>query len=567
MIRIFEASDKEYTTNGNIVLQTTKAKVHKEDNGDFYISIEAPLSYIDYLVPNNIIVANTPQGDQAFRITNVENTRTKIKVKAYHVFYDSENYLIQDSYVVDKNCNDALDHLNSSTDTTSPFTTISDITKIASYRCVRKSLYEAIQVLLERYGGHLVRDNWTIGIRDSIGQDNGVTIQYGKNLKDIKATYNWDNVVTKLMPVGKDGILLNANDPTADVYLESETQYDIPYTKTVTFDQSEIVEEDYKDEDTGEVDEEAYIQALVNDLAEQGQTYLDTNSVPVVNYTLSANVEKVSDIGDTIQVIDQKLGIELETNIIKYEYDCVLDKYTQLEFGNFIPTLSGLVSSIANQTQQIVDESTATLQITLGQELQEAQDKIWNALGSSYVIYEGDKILVVDSLPKETATNVIMINNGGIGFSNSGINGPFNSAWTIDNVLNMEQINVINLTADLIKGGTLKLGNNLNQNGQIEVYDEANSLIAELNKNGLKMYGVDGSYILMNNTVGFSGYDRLGNQIYWVSKDEFHMKKSVVEEEITLCNKLRFIPIEIYDSNDNLVNDGIGLVSVSGGDS
>ena len=566
MIKIFQASDTEYTTNGDIVLQTTKAKVHKEDNGDFYISIEAPLSYIDYLVPNNIIVANTPQGDQAFRITNVENTRTKIKVKAYHVFYDSENYLIQDSYVVDKNCNDALDHLNSSTDTTSPFTTISDITKIASYRCVRKSLYEAIQVLLERYGGHLVRDNWTIGIRNSIGQDNGVTIQYGKNLKDIKATYNWDNVVTKLLPVGKDGLLLNAVDPTADVYLESATQYDIPYTKTVTFDQSEIVEADYTDEDTGEVDQEAYMQALVNDLAEQGQTYLDTNSVPVVNYTLSANVEKVSDIGDTIQVIDQKLGIELETNIIKYEYDCVLDKYTQLEFGNFIPTLSGLVSSITNQTQQIVDESIGTITITLGQELQEAQDKIWNALGSSYVIYEGDKILVVDSLPKETATNVIMINNGGIGFSNSGINGPFNSAWTIDNVLNMEQINVINLTADLIKGGTLKLGSNLNQNGQIEVYDEANTLIAELNKNGLKMYGVDGSYILMNNTVGFSGYDRLGNQIYWVSKDEFHMKKSVVEEEITLCNKLRFIPIEIYDNN-NLINDGIGLVSVSGGDS
>ena len=42
------------------------------------------------------------------------------------------------------------------------------------------------------------------------------------------------------------------------------------------------------------------------------------------------------------------------------------------------------------------------------------------------------------------------------------------------------------------------------------------------------------------------------------------MKKSVVEEEITLCNKMRFIPIEIYDNN-TLVNDGIGLVSVAGG--
>lgn len=567
MIKIFEATDTTYTSNGDKIILPLKAKVHKQDNGDFYLDLEAPLSYIDYLVPNNIIVANTPQGDEPFRIANVENTRSKIKVKAYHVFYDSKNYLIQDSYVVDKNCNDALDHLNNSTDTTSPFTTISDITKIASYRCVRKSLYEAIQVLLERYGGHLYRDNWTIGIKANIGQDNGVTIRYGKNLKDIKATYDWANVCTKLLPVGKDGLLLNATDPTASVYLESQTQYDIPFTKTVSFDQSNISEDDYKDEETGEVDEDAYKQALVNDLAEQGQNYLLTNSIPVVNYTLSANVEKISDIGDTIQVVDEKLGINLLTNIISFEYDCILDKYTQIEFGNFTPTLSGLLGNISNQTQQIVDESTATLQITLGQELQDATGQIWNALGNSYVIYEGDKILVVDTLPKEQATNVIMINNGGIGFSNNGINGTFNSAWTIDNVLNMEQINVINLTADLIKGGTLKLGSNLNQNGQIEVYDEANTLIAELNKAGLKMYGVDGSYILMNNTVGFAGYDRLDNPIYWVSKDEFHQRKSVVEEEITLCNKLRFIPITITDSNDNVVNDGIGLVSVAGGES
>ena len=564
MIKLFDITDSIYTSNGDKIILPLKAVVHKEDNGDFYLNLEAPLSYIEDLIPNKILVADIPQGQQAFRISKVENTRTKIKVKAYHVFYDSENYLIQDSYVVDKNCNDALDHLNNSTDNTSPFTTISDITKVASYRCVRKSLYEAIQVLLERYGGHLYRDNWTIGIKASVGQDNGVTIRYGKNLKDIKATYNWDNVCTKLLPVGKDGILLNAVDNTASVYIESSTQYQIPYTKTVTFDQSNVIEDDYKDEETGELDVEAYTQALVNDLAEQGQNYLETNSIPVVNYTLSANVEKVSDIGDTIEVVDEQLGINITTNIIRFEYDCILREYIQIEFGNFTPTLSGLIDNISNQTQQLIDENTATLEITLGQELQEAQEKIWNALGSSYVIYEGDKILVVDSLPKETATNVIMINNGGIGFSQSGINGTFQSAWTIDNVLNMEQINVINLTADLIKGGTLKLGNNLNQNGQIEVYDEANSLIAELNKSGLKMYGVDGSYILMNNTVGFSGYDRLGNQIYWVSKDEFHQKKSVVEEEITLCNKVRFIPIEIYNGN-TLVNDGIGLVSVAGG--
>ena len=521
------------------------------------------VKYNDYLTSGHIIVANTPQGEQAFRITNVEKTRSKIRIKANHVFYDSVNYLIEDSYVVDKNCNDALDHLNNATSDLSPFTTISNVTNIASFRCVRKSLYEAIQVVLERWGGHLVRDNWTIGIYDSIGQDNGVTIRYAKNLKNITATYNWDDVVTKLMPVGKDGILLNAIDPSVSVYVEALNPYVVPFTKTISFSQDNIEEDNYRDED-GNLDEEAYKQALVEDLYAQATHYVEEHQVPSVNYSLSANVEKISDIGDTIQVTDERLGIDLLTHVISYDYDCILEQYKQLEFGNFTPQLSNLVTTIERKTDEIVRESTATIQVTLNNELQQATSQIWSALSDSYVIYEGDKILIVDTLPKEDATNVIMINNGGIGFSNTGINGQFNSAWTIDNVLNMEQINVINLTADMIKGGTLKLGSNLNQNGRIEVFDESNTLIAELNKNGLKMYGVDGSYVLMNNEVGFAGYDRNDNKIYWVAQDEFHMKKSVVEEEITLCNKLRFIPIEVYNGS-TLVNDGIGLVSVAGG--
>ena len=145
-------------------------------------------------------------------------------------------------------------------------------------------------------------------------------------------------------------------------------------------------------------------------------------------------------------------------------------------------------------------------------------------------------------------------------FSNTGISGSFVTAWSIDGTFNAQAINVVNFTADLIKGGTLKLGSNLNQYGLLEIYDEANTLIAQLDKNGLKMYGQDGSYILINTTVGFAGYDRNNNPTFWVSEDEFHQKKSVVEQEITLCNKVRFIPIEIYD-NGTLVNDGIGLVS------
>lgn len=560
MIKIFSPTDKIFSSNGDVVLQAVKAKVHKEDNGDYYLDLETSLDYVDYIVKGNIVVAPTPQGDQAFRIDNPIKTKSKVTAKAWHVFYDSENYLIEDSYVVDKNCNDALDHLNSATEPQSIFETLSDIGVIDSYRCVRESLYNAIKVVLERWGGHLVRDNFKIEIRTQIGQDNGVTVQYKKNLRDITCEEKWDNVVTKLLPVGKDGLLLNAIDSSASLYVVAPVQYDIPYTKTVSFTQDSVLEDDYKD-GNGNLNETAYKQALVNDLRQQAWAYVDAHCVPEVNYTLKANLEKITDIGDTIEVKDERLGLDLLTNVIKFEYDCILGKYTEIEFGNFKQTLSGLVSNITASVNKDVTDQIQTATTILQSELQQATGDIWGTLGNSYVIYDGDMILVVDRLPKETATNVIMINNGGIGFSQTGINGTFKSAWTIDGTLNMQNINVINLVADMIKGGTLKLGSHLNASGILELYDTANNLVGKMDKDGLKMYGLDGSYVVMNDEVGFAGFDRNGNKIYWVNGDEFHMKKSVIEEEITLCNQMRFIPIQITDSNNNVVNEGIGLVS------
>jgi phage minor structural protein len=544
MIRVFSPTDTDFTNNGEVVIQATLAVVHKVDNGDFYLELQCGLEYLDYIQPKNILVVPTPQGAQAFRIKTVETTRSKISAKAWSPFYDSENYLIADSYVVEKNCNDALDHLNKATDTQSPFTTLSDVQTIASFRCVRKSLYEAINTVLERWGGHLVRDNFNIQIRESIGSDNGVTIQYRKNLKEISVTYDWSAVCTKLLPVGKDGFTTE--------YIYSQQQYDLPYTRTVSFEQ-DINKEDYEDEDQ-------YKAALRDDLTAQAQKYLEISQYPAINYTLNANLDKITDIGDTVVVFDERLGVNITTHVLSFEYDCILEKYTQIQFGTAQATLSDLMSTVTNDINSSINENNQTLSVTLQDALTEAENKIWGALSSSYVIYQGNQILVVDELPAENAHNVIRINSGGIAFSNTGISGDFVTAWTIDGTFNAQAINVINFTADMIKGGTLKLGSNLNQYGLIEIYDEQNTLIAQLDKNGFKMYAQDQGYIVINTEVGFAGYDRLGNKLFWVSEDEFHQKKSVVEEEITLCNKLRFIPIEIYNGQ-TLVNDGIGLVS------
>jgi phage minor structural protein len=298
MIKLFGITDRDFTSNGDKVIKPLRARVTKQDNGEFYLELETDLTYVNDFTEGRIILAPTPQGEQPFRVSNLQKTKNKLITKALHVFFDSRNYLIADSYVVEKNCNAALDHLNAATEPQSPFITISDVDTVNNYRCVRTSLYEAIMTVIERWGGHLDLDGWNIGIRQEIGQDNGVVVRYAKNLKDITVDENWDNVTTKLLPVGKEGLLL------PETYVTSTNQYDLPYVKSVNFDQNDIEQENYIDQD-GNPDVEAYQAALVEDLRQKAQSYVDNNSVPQVNYTLKANVEKLTNIGDTVYVQDK----------------------------------------------------------------------------------------------------------------------------------------------------------------------------------------------------------------------------------------------------------------------
>ena len=548
MIKVYDADERLFDNNGLKILHPNKAEVFIEDNGDYYITIESSIEDLPYLQEGMIVRAKTRWGEQGFRLTNPEKKNTKVSVKGYHLWKDSQNYVIVDSNVVDKNCNDALDHLNSACDVGTPFTTISDITRINSTRVIRKSLEEAIAIVVEKWGGHLYRDNWVIGIKQDIGQDRGAVIKYGKNSQDIEVEEDWDNVVTKMLPVGYDGITL------PEVYLTSDIQYDVPYTKVVKFDQ-DIDQEDFKDED-GNVDEEAYHEALITDLRKQATDYLEENKYFKCNYKVNAHIYGVVDLGDTIVVNHEKLNLNITTNVIALKYDCIRDKYIQIEFGNFKSKLKDLFKNIKVDTEESINNANEVVKVKLEDELTEATSKIWGTLGNSYVIYEGNRILVVDALPKEDATNVMMINSQGIGFSNTGINGNFSSAWLIDGTLDMQNINVINMTASLVKGGTFKVGARENEAGRIEIYNIANQLIGTFDENGICVYGLDGSRVIINPDE-FAGYDSQNNKVFWMNGDEFHMKKSVIEEEITLCGLARWLGIDTAD------NTGIGIVPLT----
>ena len=66
MIKLFSQTDTSFSTNGDKVIIPLRAKVHKEDNGSFYLDFECSLEYIDDIVAGNILVVPTPQGEQAF---------------------------------------------------------------------------------------------------------------------------------------------------------------------------------------------------------------------------------------------------------------------------------------------------------------------------------------------------------------------------------------------------------------------------------------------------------------------------------------------------------------------
>lgn len=549
MIKVYDSNETLFENNGIKTLHPLIAEVHKEDNADYFVELRDTIDNLEYYQKGMIVRVPTPWGVQGFRCYNPKVKNNRVECTAWHLSYDAKNYVIKDSYAVDKNCNDALEHFNSATDRTSPFTTISDVSTVLSTRIVRKTLFEAYAELVDKdkYGGHWYRDNFTLGIKANIGEDRGVVLAQNKNITDIETSENWDDVCTKILPYTTDGqneILLD------DTYIElDEELYDETYTRVVKF------ENEFKIEDFAS--EEEFLTATKNWLREQANNYLQDNKLPKINYSVSAKIDNVSDVGDTIYVKHPKCKVDITTNVIKVVYDAIRNKYIKIEFGNFKKEIKNLTQQITTnvkkETETLVKENNTIMQ----KELNEATAKINSVLGNSYVINNGNEFIVVDRLPKEDAINCLKINSAGIGFSNTGFYGTYNSAWTIDGTLNMGAISVINLTASLIKGGVLKLGGIDNSSGTFELYDNANNLIALMDRTGLTVYATNGDYVKLNAEVGFVGYDKNGNRSYWADGDVFHMENAEIENIAKFAGMIQLVPVSTSG------NKGIGFVAIS----
>ena len=549
MIRVYDATEKLFNNNGIKTIHPLFAEITKVDNSDYYVELEDVLENMEYYQKGLIVRVPTPWGVQGFRCDNPIVQNNRISCKAWHLSYDSENYIINSAIATEKNCNDAINHYNDNTDTKSPFTVISDISLLKTTVMERRTLFDAFTALVsaDNYGGHWYRDNFTFGIMSSIGEDRGVVLAYNKNITDIKVEENWDNVCTKLLPYSVDGdITITLDQPYVEL---SEDLYDIPFTKVLKFEHS-LKKDDFSTESD-------FILAVKEWLYTEAINYLQANKIPKVNYSVSAKLDNVSDVGDIIYVKHPKCNVDITTNVISVKYDAIRGRYTAITFGNFKKEIKNITQEIASLVEieggKKIEEAGALLQ----EELKASTASINSVLSGSFVINSGNEILVLDRLPKEDAVYCLKINSAGIGFSKTGIYGTFTSAWTIDGTLNMQAINVINLTASLIKGGTLKLGGVNDSSGTFELYDNSNKLIALMDRTGLTVYATNGNYVRLNAEDGFAGYNKSGTKIYWADGDVFRMKNAEVENEIKIAGKIKVVPVSTSE------NVGVGFVAIN----
>lgn len=171
---------------------------------------------------------------------------------------------------------------------------------------------------------------------------------------------------------------------------------------------------------------------------------------------------------------------------------------------------------IQNSVVQIEDEITnpnSTFQQLQAARIAEATK--WLTSGDGYLVIVQDddgnfkELLCMDTNDVATAADVLRINKNGIGFSHTGVNGPYVSAWTIDGSFNADFILAGEINANLITAGTLS-GDRIS-GGTIEGTEIINKRylgtdeeIIKFSESGLSQYikygGVEKPAVMVNAT-------------------------------------------------------------------
>lgn len=460
---------------------SSSPKIREALNGELYLEFEYSSSgkYTKYLVEENIIVSPIGYGErQAFRIDRtkkiINDSKVYIYVHAKHISYDLVDNVIEDSYVQDKNGDSALTWILGHTQYEHNFTGYSDIPIRNNARYILKNPIQAIlsdddNSFINRWGGEIVRDNFRISMLQARGEDKGVTIRYRKNLKGITFETDYSSIVTRAIPKGYDGLELPekyVDSLLINNYIHpkiSELKYDDIKLKENTEDGFDTLEECYS-EMRKRVNEE-YQNGLDKPTISATVDFVELSKT--IQYQEYKNLEKLC-IGDTVHIYIDEFDIEIAEKVISTEYDPILEKYTSFELGK--PFTSYTLENKSYEKK--LEETIIPNYLDIAK--QNATNLLTTALGG-YVVKTRNELFILDNEDMKKAQKVWRWNINGLGYSKTGINGPYETAITADGQIVADFITTGTMSVDRIQG----LSNTIQKYSEVILeYDKISLLVS-----------------------------------------------------------------------------------------
>ena len=370
MIQIYKPENTNFKANGDMPLLAEKALVHATLNGAWSLELQHPIDgegRWKYITEEAVVKVPSFNGEQLFRIKHTEKTESGVTATAEPIFMDAkEDCFLEDIRPTNKTGQEALNLMLAPN---RKYSAKSDIT-VRNTACYEyKNFIEALNSnednsFINRWGGEIFFDNYEVIVNKKQGNDYGVQILYGKNIKKdgIQEEIDTREVVTRIFPKAYNGY--KSTNP-----VDSELINNYPTVKiaTMTFDDVKM-QQDASEEDRAngviicETQKELN-KALEEKCRQQYESGIDkpklSMSVEIVllenteEYREYKELEKVG-LGDTVHCKHSKLGITTDARVIELEYDCLKKKTTQVELGDYKYNYFNNVTSAANRIDNAI---------------------------------------------------------------------------------------------------------------------------------------------------------------------------------------------------------------------
>ena len=465
---LYPSGTTQFDNNGiGVLTDAVSCLVTQELNGKYELTMTYPITGIHFAEISRrcILLAKVDPASalQPFRIYFISKlSQSTVTVKARHIVYDLAGIPVEPFTA--KNAIKAMSGLKSHALVDCPFSFSTDKSTVAQFTAAVPAaiwtLFGGVSgSILDVYGGEYEYDRFSVKLLNRRGEDRGVSIRYGKNLTSLQQDENCANCYTGVMPYWVDPLTEEVTMLPEKILYASGT-YD--YTKILPLDVTLMIASDSTDPG------EALETPTMDQIRTAAVSYMESNNIgePTVSWDISfvqleqteeykgkALLERVY-LGDTVTVEFPALCVSTSARAVAYTYNSLLERYESISIG----------SVRANIADTIVIQEQAVQQAPTKTDLKIAQDAAtaWLTNGKGYKVERRDAAgnvvdtLYMDTPDIETAVNVLRIGQSGIGFSNTGVNGPYLSAWTIDGSFNADFITAGTLYGLLFKAGIIQ---------------------------------------------------------------------------------------------------------------